>query len=75
MSELCRMVNVSNGLTKNAISVLKAKGIDTIVSSIELTNGIYDHAEAITTSGNDETNAGFRSFRYRFKEISSFIFT
>ncbi len=60
MSKLCRMVNVSNGLTKNAISVMKTKGIDTIVSSIELTDGIYDHAEAITASGNDVHSLGLK---------------
>ena len=60
MSELCRMVNGSAGLTKNAISALKTKGIDTIVSNIRLTDGIYDSAEAITASGNDVHSLGLK---------------
>ena len=60
MSELSRMVSVSGGLTKDVISVLKTKGTDTIVSSIELTDGIYDRAEAIIASGSDVHSLGLK---------------
>lgn len=60
MSDLCRMVSVNDGLTKDVISVLKTKGTDTILSSIELSDGIYDRAEAITASGSDVHSLGLK---------------
>ena len=60
MSELCRMVNVSSGLTQDGISNLKTKGIDTIVSCIEISDGIYDHADDITSYGSEVHSLGLK---------------
>ena len=53
MSGLCRMVEVSGGLTKDGINVLKTRGVNTIFSGIEVTDGIYDRADALVAAGND----------------------
>ena len=60
MSGLCRMVNVSSGLTKDKINVLKTKGTDTIISNIEISDGIYDRADAIMAAGSDVHSLGIK---------------
>lgn len=60
MSELCRMVNAGVEITKDRISVLKTKGIDTIFTSIEISDGIYDRADAILASGSDVHSLGLK---------------
>ena len=60
MSELCRMVEVSSGLTKDGINVLKTKGVNTILSSIEMSDGIYDRADAWVTVGSNVHSLGLK---------------
>ncbi|MBQ6230598.1 MAG: glycosyl hydrolase 53 family protein [Eubacterium sp.] len=60
MSELCRMVNVSGVLTKDRINVLKTKGVNTIFSSIEITDGVADRADAIASLGSDVHSLGLK---------------
>ena len=40
MSSLCRMVNVAEGVGKDRMNTLKTKGVDTVLSTIDLKNGI-----------------------------------
>ena len=60
MSGLCRMVEVSKGLTKDSINVLKTKGVNTIFSSIEMADGIYDRADAWVTAGSNVHTLGLK---------------
>jgi arabinogalactan endo-1,4-beta-galactosidase len=60
MNGLCRMVNVGDGLTKDKMNILKTKGIDTILSTITITDGIYDNADSLVTMGSDIHSMGLK---------------
>lgn len=60
MSGLCRMVSVSDVLTKDKINVLKTKGTDTIFTKVEISDGIYDRADAIVAAGSDVHSLGVK---------------
>ena len=60
MSELCRMVNVADGVAKDRLNVLKTKGIDTILSTINVTDGVYDSADPYMAFGSDIHSMGLK---------------
>ncbi len=60
MSDLCRMVEVDGVPAKDRYNILKTKGINTIFSSIDMTDGIYDRAEALVTMGSDIHSLGLK---------------
>lgn len=60
MSSLCRMVNVAEGVGKDRMNTLKTKGVDTVLSTIVLKNGIYDSAEAIIELGSGAASLGLK---------------
>ena len=60
MGDLCRMVEVSGVPAKDRYNILKTKGINTIFSSIDMIDGIYDRAEALVTMGSDIHSLGLK---------------
>ena len=60
MSGLCRMVNVSDGATKDSLNVLKTKGVDTIFNTVNISDGVYDNADAIVAFGSDVHSLGLK---------------
>lgn len=60
MSGLCRMVNVAEGVAKDRLNVLKTKGVDTILSTINIVDGVYDNADPIMTFGSDVHSMGLK---------------
>ena len=60
MSGLCRMVNVADGVAKDRLNVLETKGVDTILSIINVTEGVYDSADTYMAFGSDIHSMGLK---------------
>lgn len=58
---LSRIVNVADGIGKDRMNALKVKGIDTIKSTVEITEGIYDEAGAIVEVAKSAKSLGLKS--------------
>ena len=57
---LSRIVNVADGIGKDRMNALKVKGIDTIKSTVEITEGIYDKAGAIVEVAKSAKSLGLK---------------
>ena len=71
---LSRVVNVTDGISKDRMNALKVKGIDTIKSTVVITEGIYDKAGAIVELGKNAKSLGLKlvvkvSLESFFKEV------
>lgn len=57
---LSRMVNVVEGVGKDRMNALKVKGVDTIKSTVEITEGIYDKAGSIVELSKNAKSLGLK---------------
>ena len=60
MGNLSRIVKVTDGVGKDRMNALKTKGVDTISSIADLTDGIYDRADAIIETGKNVKSLGLK---------------
>ncbi len=60
MKNLSRVVKVTDGINKDGLNTLKVKGVDTIMSVVGLTDGIYDRAESIIETGKSIKSLGLK---------------
>ena len=60
MKNLSRMVNVVDTVSKDRINALKTKGVDTIVSTLNIVGGIADNADSIVEMGGNIKALGLK---------------
>jgi hypothetical protein len=60
MGNLCRFANVLEGVGKDRINSLKVKGVDTIMSTVNITNGVFDNAGSIIETGSNIKSLGLK---------------
>ena len=60
MKNLSRMVNVVDTVSKERINALKTKGVDTIVSTLNIVGGIADNADSIVEMGGNIKALGLK---------------
>lgn len=60
MKNLSRMVNVVDTVSKDRINALKTKGVDTIVSTLNIVSGIADNADSIVEMGGNIKSLGLK---------------
>ena len=60
MKNLCRMVNVFDGASKDRINALKTKGVDTVKSTLSIVGGIADNADSIFELGTSVKSLGLK---------------
>ena len=60
MNNLCKMVNVSEGVSKDRLNVLKTKGISSVMSTVNITTGVADAADSIIEMGTAAKTLGLK---------------
>ena len=60
MNNLCKMVNVSEGVSKDRLNVLKTKGISSVMSTVNITTGVADAADSIIEMGTATKTLGLK---------------
>ncbi|HBZ03741.1 MAG TPA: hypothetical protein DEO83_08040 [Lachnospiraceae bacterium] len=59
MSNLCKIANVLEG-SGGSINSYVSKGVNAVMNTVDVTNGIYDNADSIIASGKDVIGAGMK---------------
>lgn len=60
MSGLSRIVFETEAVSKDRLNSLKTKGVDIVMSDIEITDGIYDRADAVIETGGGTKSLGLK---------------
>ena len=60
MGNLNRMIRVSEIAGKDRLNALKLKGVDTVVTDVNITEGIYDNADTVIETGSNVKSIGLK---------------